>query len=545
MSELIPPIQVCILVLTARTADLQRWLQQEYHQAQVHIVRYPSPTADTPGALLRTLRTRRYDALVVGLGAGGFDAGRDTPLWSLMALLAPARRRLFLDTTGRQRPIGWMRFLSVELPGLLIGSIASLLGFLVLLPTLWRLLRPEAWRKIALFAPLKVAFLRTNLVFGLQAGGSVSHISGFTRALEQLGQRVTFFSTDQLPGIPQASALHIIRPRRLLAVLPEIRNVLFSFRFARQALPTLRSLQPDLLYQRYTALDVSGPLLARRLKLPYILEFNSSEVWKGKYWGGTQLLSLASLTERICLQWADLIVTVSEPLRENLIALGIPAARILVNPNGVDPERFRPDLDGIPVRVRYGITHDEVVVGFTGTFGQWHGIPVLAACLAPTLATDPRVRFLLVGDGELRPLVEEVVANNNLAARVIRTGMIPYNQVPKYLAACDILIAPHTHQADGREFFGSPIKLYEYMAMGKAIVASKLGQLGDVLEHEVNGLLVPPGNVKALVAAILRLAEEPELRARLGDAARQTVLASHTWEANARRFLMTVQNTAP
>jgi glycosyltransferase involved in cell wall biosynthesis len=544
MSPSLAPVQVCVLALTPQTAGTCQWLEEKYPQARVHVVRYPGPGAGTPGTLLRTLRGRRCDVLVVGLGRGDFDAGRDTPLWSLVALLTPARLRLFLDPSGRQRPIGWLRFLAVELPGLLVGTMASLLGLLASLPVLCALLRPRRRRTVALSPPLTLAFLRTDLVFGLQAGGSVSHIGGFTRALVRLGQRVVFFSTDHLPGIPPTSAIHVIRPRRLLAVLPEIRNVLFSFRFARQALPILRSRRPDLLYQRYSAFDLSGPLLARRLELPYVLEFNSSEVWKGRYWGGIRLLGLARLTERICLRQADVIVVVSKPLRRDLVAVGVPAARILVSPNGVEPERFCPDLDGTPVRTRYGVAPDEIVVGFTGTFGKWHGIPALAACLAPTLDGDPRVRFLLVGDGELRPLIEEAVAQGDLGARVIRTGLLPHGQVPEHLAACDILISPHTPQADGREFFGSPTKLYEYMAMGKAIVASDLGQIGDVLEHEVSALLVPPGDVEALVAAILRLVAEPALRERLGRAARQAVLASYTWKANARRFLMAVQNVA-
>jgi glycosyltransferase involved in cell wall biosynthesis len=114
--------------------------------------------------------------------------------------------------------------------------------------------------------------------------------------------------------------------------------------------------------------------------------------------------------------------------------------------------------------------------------------------------------------------------------------------VPALLDACDILLSPHVPLEDGSEFFGSPTKLFEYMAMGKGIVASRLGQIGDVLKDEKTALLVEPGNAQQLAEAILRLDTSRELREKLGLAAREAAIASHTWKINAQRVLDAYQD---
>jgi glycosyltransferase involved in cell wall biosynthesis len=120
---------------------------------------------------------------------------------------------------------------------------------------------------------------------------------------------------------------------------------------------------------------------------------------------------------------------------------------------------------------------------------------------------------------------------------VIFTGPVEHGEVPSLLDACDILASPHVPLTDGSEFFGSPTKLFEYMAMSKGIVASRLGQIGEVLRDNETALLVEPGNAKALAAAIQRLAESLSLRKCLGENARAVAVRSYTWKHNAQRVL--------
>jgi glycosyltransferase involved in cell wall biosynthesis len=163
-------------------------------------------------------------------------------------------------------------------------------------------------------------------------------------------------------------------------------------------------------------------------------------------------------------------------------------------------------------------------------------VEVLAKAIARTPA-DARIRYLLIGSGALRAQVEEILRSAGALDRVIMKGAIPHEQVPRLLDACDILVSPHVPLEAGAEFFGSPTKLFEYMAMGKGIVASRLGQIGEVLEHEQTALLVEPGNVVELSDALMRLAASRELRECLGAAARQTAVKRHTWKHNAQRVI--------
>jgi glycosyltransferase involved in cell wall biosynthesis len=138
--------------------------------------------------------------------------------------------------------------------------------------------------------------------------------------------------------------------------------------------------------------------------------------------------------------------------------------------------------------------------------------------------------------------VEKQLESEVRAGRVIFTGAVVHDRVPALLDACDILVAPHVPLADGSEFFGSPTKVFEYMAMGKAIVASRLGQIGEVLTNQETALLVEPGNVDELTAAIVKLIESEELRTKLGAKAREVVGREYTWKHNAQRVLEAYQS---
>jgi glycosyltransferase involved in cell wall biosynthesis len=116
-------------------------------------------------------------------------------------------------------------------------------------------------------------------------------------------------------------------------------------------------------------------------------------------------------------------------------------------------------------------------------------------------------------------------------------GLVDQGDGPQHLAACDILASPHVPNADGTPFFGSPTKLFEYMAVGRAIVASDLDQIGDVLKHGTTALLVPPGDPRTLAAGLSRLIDDEQLRAALGAAARREAVAHHTWRAHVRRTI--------
>jgi glycosyltransferase involved in cell wall biosynthesis len=292
------------------------------------------------------------------------------------------------------------------------------------------------------------------------------------------------------------------------------------------------------------------------LKTPLVLEYNGSEVWTSRRWGhGLRYEALAQLAEDASLRHAALVVTVSDVLRDELLERGVAPERVVAHPNGVDPERYRPSLlsddERRAIRARHGIPEDALVAGFIGTFGQWHGVDVLARAIvqladeSPELFAEHRVHFLLVGDGLRMADVRATLDGRAGADRVTLTGLVPQDEGARYLAASDLLLSPHVPNADGSRFFGSPTKLFEYMAAGRAVVASELEQIGQVLQPGLRvgalpagppssdapelAVLARPGDVDELVTALRWIVEQPKWRDRLGENARARVLDRYTW----------------
>jgi glycosyltransferase involved in cell wall biosynthesis len=264
-------------------------------------------------------------------------------------------------------------------------------------------------------------------------------------------------------------------------------------------------------------------------------------VWVARHWGRPlRYETLSARIERLNLRASHLVSVVSRPLADEVQAQGVDARRVLVNPNGVDPDRYRPDLDGTAVRERYGLT-GRTVVGFIGTFGPWHGAEVLAEAFVRLLQSRPdyrnQVRLLWIGDGVTLPRVRRIVEDGGVADACAFTGLVPQAGGPAHLAACDVFASPHVPNADGSPFFGSPTKLFEYMAMGRGIVASALDQIADVLSDGRTALLVPAGDAGALAVALERLVDERALRAGMGAAAREVALERYTWREHVRRTI--------
>jgi glycosyltransferase involved in cell wall biosynthesis len=217
-------------------------------------------------------------------------------------------------------------------------------------------------------------------------------------------------------------------------------------------------------------------------------------------------------------------------LKTNLVAAGLPEAKVIVNPNGVDPLQFGPHVDASGVRARLPV--GKLMIGFIGVFGQWHGVLTLMRCIKHVIRECPNAHFVIIGDGGLKAKMLEILAQDGMEQHATFVGLVPHNEAPAYLNACEVLVSPHEDMADGSEFFGSPTKVFEYMSTGKGIVASGVGQLSNLLESGKDALLVEQKNENQLGAAIVRLLRDPELRTELGKAARQRVTANYTWVHN-------------
>ena len=184
-----------------------------------------------------------------------------------------------------------------------------------------------------------------------------------------------------------------------------------------------------------------------------------------------------------------------------------------------------------PVETPGDMRDGTFVIGYVGAFVPWHRLDMLidAACvLAPAY---PHARWLLVGDGVERPRVESLLAERGLVGKFWMPGAVAHRFVPSYVSVMDVAVMPHSN------VFGSPMKLFEYMAMARAVVVPDVPAIREVIQDGVNGLLFRAGDPSAFCESLRRLLEEDELRRRLGERARQDVLEKHTWMHNARRVM--------
>jgi glycosyltransferase involved in cell wall biosynthesis len=222
-------------------------------------------------------------------------------------------------------------------------------------------------------------------------------------------------------------------------------------------------------------------------------------------------------------------------LRDQLTARGHDPACIVVVPNGVDTYAIDPHLAEPSQRAHLGLPRDVPVIGFIGSLGLWRGVEVLIEAFDRLLRRHPDIaardpRLLIIGDGDRMPMVRVLIARLGLADRVKLTGVVPQAEGVRFLASSDILVSPHVPNHDGSPFFGSPTKIFEYMALQRPIVASRLGQLGALLDHGRTALLTEPGNPDDIAETIATLLRQPDFAEKLALAARREPVERHSWD---------------
>lgn len=297
----------------------------------------------------------------------------------------------------------------------------------------------------------------------------------------------------------------------------------------RRLARAIREFQPDVIYERYNLSLLSGAIARRRFGVPLLLEVNAPLFAERSAYGGLKLAVLARWGEQRAWRAADHVFAVTQVLAERIAAAGVDASRITVTPNGINHCRFAPETDIAAARQRLGLDPAATVIGFVGFAREWHGLDAVIELLAEYREARD-LHFLLVGDGPVTAGLERQADELGLAGRVTVTGVVDREAVQDYVNAFDVAMLPSVVA------YASPLKLFEYMACGKAIIAPDQANLREILAHDHDAVLFEPGSRAAFKAAMRRLIEDEPLRGRLAAAARETLVERDlSWAANARR----------
>jgi glycosyltransferase involved in cell wall biosynthesis len=364
-------------------------------------------------------------------------------------------------------------------------------------------------------------------------GAEGIHIREMVRAFRALGHEV------RVIGPAGEAPPHESRGRRVLgAVKAAIPSAVYELvEIAYTAYAFLRAgweiwrFKPDFLYDRYITFNAGIVLAGRTCGLPVLLEVNAPLALERREQRDEKLSfqGLAARMERWICSNATRTLVVSTPLKNYLESIGVPRGQCTVMPNGVDPERFAPQAKDRTLLAELAIPEQSFVVGFTGVLRPWHGLDLLLEAAGKLIAKGLNLVVLIVGDGPYRDELQQLIVRQGLERSILITGRVPHEQVPALVAVFDVAVSPSA------TFYASPMKVIEYMALGKPVVVPGTPNFLDIVDDEINGITFEDADVDALADSLARAYESPELCQLLGQRAREKVQNRLNWRWNAGR----------
>jgi len=377
---------------------------------------------------------------------------------------------------------------------------------------------------------MKIAYLCEDSqipIMGVK--GASIHIREVISALIKLGHEVFVITTNK--GAKNHGngqyMIHEVSPFISKKLGSDIRMTFTSSKFYKKAKVIFNNVKPDLIYERYELYGSAGMKLAQKFNIPFILEVNAALLWGPKR--RLNFKPLAGYVENNIFKSAGAIIITTDNLRDYVKRKGVDKNKVFEVPDGVDIEKFNPEISGIPIRKKYKLGEKQVV-GFVGSLSKRQGLSLLLDAAAKCKQQIPDIHFLIVGEGFEEPKLKNFVKDNKLENIVTFTGAVSHNDIPSYIAAMDITVLPNM------SIYSSPVKIFEYMAMAKPTIAPAQGQMNRFFENEKEILLIKPGDQEQLISRIIRLFRDSALRERLGSNARHKISNSYTWEYNAKRI---------
>ena len=365
-------------------------------------------------------------------------------------------------------------------------------------------------------------------------GAEGIHIAEMIAAFRQCGHQVNVISPiGENTGVKNSQTKSLGKLKSLMPYFAfELMEMAYSLVGAFKLAKEIKRCRPDFIYERYITFNLSSVIIKRLFNIPVLLEVNAPLALERAEQPDEKLFfkRLASWMEfAICRNCTQTIV-VSTPLRNYLLKNGVPEASTSVMPNGVNLETFSaPTPEYIAKqREQLDIPKNAIVIGFVGIMRSWHGIEGLIDAFCDLLNEHPNLFLLLVGDGPEQANYECILQDKGVASQSKITGRISHQDVPRYISVFDIATAPKS------TFYASPMKILEYMALAKPVIASKTPNIEDLISSPHDGLLFDPEDINGMHAALQKLLSVSLDRQNIALAARKKCEDSLNWVNNAR-----------
>ena len=364
----------------------------------------------------------------------------------------------------------------------------------------------------------------------LSRDGQSVHIDELVRALRDLGHEVQVVGPAQhaRASFGSDSGVVALLKKHIPGALYELIEVAYNFPAFWRLAKACRAMKPDVLYERYSLFLLAGLWLRRLFGVPMLLEVNAPLAAERRRFDNLRLAGLGDMAEAWVWRGADRVLPVTGVLAQHLLAKNVEVGRITVVPNGIGPEFLEPPPATKAAQAALGIDA-KVVLGFVGFMRPWHGLDRMIDFIADA-GPASGLHLLLIGDGPAREGLVQQAAARGVADRVTFTGLVDRANIIAHIAAFDIALQPDVVS------YASPLKLFEYMALGRAIIAPDTANIREVIADGQNALLFQPEQDGSFQQALTRLCQDGELRQNLGQAARATIVTQgFTWAQNAAR----------
>jgi glycosyltransferase involved in cell wall biosynthesis len=382
---------------------------------------------------------------------------------------------------------------------------------------------------------LKIVYLHRTQAKGVEG----VHINEIVKAWRLSGHEVQVVSPvgDRMADQDAArrssgSGIHKTLLATISRTLPELlfefAEIAYNFVAVRQ-LQKIRAFTPDLIFERYAIFAVAGALIASRRNIAFVVEVNytsKSELVRKR---SRLLAPIAYRIDKYIFSRATALAAVSSELRRHLIEeYGVQGSKILVLPNAADPIVFDPAIVS-PTRELIG--GDFMWIGFVGGFYPWHGVDLLVEAFCRIEKKIPCARLVLIGDGPMKAKIVEQCARLGVTEKVSMTGQIAHQKLPEYVCKFHIGVMPDSNN------YGSPMKIFEYMALGKPVVVPDYGPLLDVITDGEEGKVFAARSIEELAHCLEYLLSDNDAYMRMSAKARAAILTKHNWVENSRRIL--------